>query len=151
MKKSSYKKKLKTNLEYYHRNKNEINKNRRKESHTIICEYKLCSKSKETSKPNQKFCSGTCRAKFNYEKKSKIKQASKMKAIVKVVGKKATVKRVAYSPKEVKFIKDNLGNMKIVDVALELGRPYGVVYKIGCIRKELEEKQKERELKRLYG
>lgn len=152
MKKSSYKKKLKTNLEYYHRNKDFINESRRKETHNIICEYKPCSKSKETSKCNQRFCSDKCRAKFNYEKKSKQRQAIKMKAIVSVVGKKATVKRVSYSPKEIKFIKDNLDKMRIVDIALELGRPYGgVVYKIGCIKKEIEERQRERELKKLYG
>ena len=136
---SNYEQKLKTNLEYYHRNKKRLNANRRKDKVTIVCEYKKCGKEKETSKPNQRFCSDTCRQKFNYEEKSKLKQASKQKALTKITTKKATNKNKKYTRKELKYIEDNFEFMTVLEISLKLKRPHnGVVYKLGQIKKEIE-------------
>jgi len=135
--------KRKWNNDFYHRNKDRLNEKRLKPKHKVVCEY--CKNEFETARPNQKFCCEEHQHKWHYEKKDKYTLPIKQKAIMSVTGKRAKRKRKIYTKEELKYIKKNYKKMTVMELALEMKRPYG------GMRWKVAQFKKEDELKKHYG
>jgi len=135
--------KRKWNNDFYHRNKDRLNAKRLKPKNKIMCKY--CEKEFETARRNQTFCCEQHQHKWHYEKSGKHTQPFRQKAIISVVGKKAKRKRKEYTEDELKYIKKNYKKKTIMELALEMERPYG------GMRWKVAQFRKEDELKKHYG
>lgn len=125
------------NRKRWEQNKKYYNKYRLKDKKNIKCAY--CGTEFETSRDNQKFCSGTsCHDNYHYAKRS-FKDISRAKAINKIYDKdKKRIGGIEYTQKEIKYIIKNYHKKNAIEIADHLDRPVsGVRWKIRKLKEDL--------------